>query len=109
MLSGSRRCVAASHGLLLREGRSWGGGGGEAGVGVHGLVGGRLGVGVLRQEGDGRVGRRVEGLTPGQVLRVALVAHVLGRVQGLCRMVRRVLSGGGDKRGGSGCCQRGND
>lgn len=71
------------HGLLLGEGERGPGARGllEAGVGVHGLVGRRLLVGVLRQEGDGRVGRSRLGLGEGVHVGDTLIAHVLSRVQ----------------------------
>lgn len=66
--------------------------GGEAGVGVHGLVGGLLSVGVLGQEGHRRVGGGRLGLGVGLRVAGALVAHVLGWVQ-LLWMPPRVLRG----------------
>lgn len=70
------------HRLLLGEGvRGPRARGLEARVGVHGLIRWGLLIGVLWQEGDGRVGR--SGLGLGEVFHVAdtLVAHVFGRVQ----------------------------
>lgn len=70
------------HRLLLGEGvRGPRARGLEARVGVHGLIRWGLLIGVLWQEGDGRVGR--SGLGLGEAFRVAdtLVAHVFGRVQ----------------------------
>lgn len=70
-----------SHGLLLgeREGSARPGGG-EARVGVHGLVGRLLRVWVLRQETDRRVGW--SGLRLREVFHVAnaLVAHIFSWV-----------------------------
>lgn len=70
-----------SHGLLLRE-CEWSSRprGGEGCVGVHGLVGGMLRVGVLRQESNRRVG--LSGLRLREVFFVAdtLVAHVFSWV-----------------------------
>lgn len=81
------------HRLLLgkRERCSWAGGR-EACVGVGGLVGWMLLIGVLRQEGDGRIGR--SGLRLGEGFRVAgeLVAHDFSRVQ-LLWTPSRVLRG----------------
>lgn len=66
--------------------------GGEAGVGVHGLVGRLLGVGVLRQESNGRVGW--SGLRLGELFHVdTLVAHIFSWVQQLVWMPPRVLRG----------------
>lgn len=83
------------HGLLLREGELGPGARGllEAGVGVHGLVGGWLLVGVLRQEGDGRVDRSRLGLREGFHVGDALIAHVLSRVQHPLWTPPRVLRG----------------
>lgn len=87
-----------SHGLLLGEReRSSRAGGGEARVGVHGLAGWVLRVGVLRQEGNRRIGW--SGLRLGEVIHVAdaLVAHVFSWVQQLFWTPPRVLRGE-DKR-----------
>lgn len=83
------------HRLLLGEGELGPGTRGllEAGVGVHGLVGGRLLVGVLRQEGDGRVSRSGLGLGEGFHVGDALIAHVLSRVQHPLWTPPRVLWG----------------
>lgn len=87
-----------SHRLLLGE-REWSSRprGGEARVGVHGLVRRMLRVGVLRQESNRRVG--LSGLRLGEVFHVAdaLVAHVFSWVQQLFWMPPRVLRGE-DKR-----------
>lgn len=87
-----------SHGLLLRE-REWSSRarGGEARVGVHGLIGWVLLVGLLRQESNRRIGW--SGLRLGEVIHVAdtLVAHVFSWVQQLFWTPPRVLQGG-DKR-----------
>lgn len=84
--------------MLLGEGeRWWRARGGEAGVGVRGLVGRLLLIGVLRQESNGRIGR--SGLRLGEVFHVAgaLVAHVFGWVQQFFWTPPRVLPGR-DKR-----------
>lgn len=83
------------HGLLLGEGELGPGARGllVAGVGVHGLVGGWLLIGVLRQEGDGRVGRSRLGLGVGFHVGDALIAHVLSRVQHPLWTPPRVLWG----------------
>lgn len=71
--------------------------GGEARVGVHGLVGGVLSVRVLRQESN-RVSR--SRLRLGELLHVAdtLVAHIFSWVQRLFWMPPRVLCGDGKKK-----------
>lgn len=88
-----RKLRSALHRLLLgeRERRPWAGDG-EACVGVGGLVGWVLLIGVLWQEGDGRMGR--SGLRLGEGFRVtgALVVHDFSRVQ-LLRTPSRVLRG----------------
>lgn len=92
-----------SHRLLLGE-SEWGSRavGGEARVGVRGLVGGGLSVGVVRQEGNGRVGG--SRLRLGELVHVAdtLVAHVFSWVQRLFWMPPGVLHGGEERRT---CCR----
>lgn len=84
--------VVTSHRLLLGE-SEWGSRavGGEARVGVHGLVGGVLSVGVVRQESN----RGVSGsrLRLGELFHVAdtLVAHIFSWVQRLFWMPPGVL------------------
>lgn len=84
--------------MLLGEGeRCWRAWGGEAGVGVRGLVGWWLLIGVLRQESNRRIGR--SGLRLGEVFHVAgaLVAHIFSWVQQFFWAPPRVLPGR-DKR-----------
>lgn len=84
----------ALHRLLLgKRERCSRAGGGEARVGVGGLVGRMLLIGVLRQEGDGRVGGR-SGLRLGEGFRVTglLVAHDFSGIQ-LLWTPSRVLPG----------------
>lgn len=79
------------HGLLFGE--SEGSSGAvrrEAGVGIHGLVGGLLSIGMLGQEGNRRVGGSGQGLGMGLRIAGALVAHVFSCVQ-LLWMPPRVL------------------
>ncbi len=90
-----------SHGLLLGE-REWssGAGGGEARVGVHGLIGWVLLVGLLRQESNRRLGIGWSRLGLGEVFHVAdaLVAHVFSWIQQLFWTLPRVLRGGNKRR-----------
>lgn len=84
---------SALHRLLLgkRERCSWAGGR-EARVGVGGLVGRMLLIGVLRQEGDGRIGWSGLRLREGFRVTGALVAHDFSGIQ-LLWTPSRVLPG----------------